>query len=391
MTVNNKNSSVPKLRFKEFKGDWQVKKLGDVCEKESSSISANSIANNNGEYKIYGASGLLKNIDFYTQEKSYIAIIKDGSGVGRTLLCSKKSSVIGTLDILKNKNKNVLKFILETIDKISFNKYIVGGAIPHIYFKDYSKNNIFVPNPKEQQKIADCLTSLDDLITTQDRKLQNLKTHKKGLMQKLFPATNQTTPQLRFTEFSGDWQVKKLGDIGKASMCKRILKSQTNTNKGIPFYKIGTFGKKEDAYISVELYENYKNKYSFPKKGDILISASGTIGRLVIYNDKPAYFQDSNIVWIANNENMVKNNFLFFIYQKTKWNTENSTIARLYNESLRSVLINTPKPKEQQKIADCLTSLDDLITAQSSKITTLKTHKKGLMQQLFPDNNRKMI
>ena len=107
------------------------------------------------------------------------------------------------------------------------------------------------------------------------------------------------------------WDIKTLGEIGKVSMCKRILKKQTSPIGDIPFYKIGTFGKIPNAFISKEVYKEYLSKYSFPKKGDILLSASGTIGRRVIYDGKPAYFQDSNIVWIANNEEKVLNEYPF--------------------------------------------------------------------------------
>ncbi len=201
------------------------------------------------------------------------------------------------------------------------------------------------------------------------------KEHKKGLM-----------PDFRFPEFldSGEWEEINLGSIGKVSMCKRILKDETKPYGDIPFYKIGTFGKQADAYISKDVYERYKSKYSYPKKGDILISASGTIGRLVIFNGEAAYFQDSNIVWIGNNENLVKNSFLFYCYKRIKWATDSNTIARLYNDNLSGMKIFITSMPEQTKIATCLSSLDDLITTQTQKIEALKTHKKGLMQQLFP-------
>ena len=116
--------------------------------------------------------------------------------------------------------------------------------------------------------------------------------------------------------FSGNEKAKivkiSLGDIGPICMCKRILKSQTNTVEGVPFYKIGTFGKKADAYISKETFDEYQSKYNFPKKGDVLISAAGTIGRTVVYDGEPAYFQDSNIVWIDNDESIVLNSYLRF-------------------------------------------------------------------------------
>ena len=262
-------------------------------------------------------------------------------------------------------------------------------------FKEIQKTKIeviptFSPNKKEQQKIAACLTALDDLISAATEQLDALKQHKQGLMQQLFPAQGETVPRLRFAEFrdAGEWERKKLENVGEPLMCKRIFKSQTITNSenAVPFYKIGTFGRVADSYISCELYNEYKGKYSFPNKGEILISASGTIGRLVVYNGEAAYFQDSNIVWLGHNEELVKNNFLFYCYSILNWQTsDGGIIKRLYNSDLNNIKVCFPKAKkEQQKIAACLTALDDLISAQRQKIAKLKTHKHGLMQQLFP-------
>gem|GEM_PF-6751087 len=171
-------------------------------------------------------------------------------------------------------------------------------------------------------------------------------------------------------------------------MCKRIFKEETtsNPNNGIPFYKIGTFGRLADAYISKEIYEEYKSKYSFPKIGDILISASGTIGRLVIYDGSPAYFQDSNIIWLDHSEDIVLNCFLFYCYSNLKWQTsDGGVISRLYNSDFKRIKIKYPDNKqEQQKIAACLSSLDEVITAESQKLELLKEYKKGLLQNLFP-------
>jgi len=204
---------------------------------------------------------------------------------------------------------------------------------------------------------------------------------------------SKRVPKLRFKEFKsdGEWEEKRLGDIGKISMCKRILKHQTSEIGDIPFFKIGTFGKEPDAYITKELYEEFKTKYSYPKKGDILISASGTIGRLVIFDGSSAYFQDSNIVWIDNNDKLVKNSFLFYIYQNIKWTTDDNTIPRLYNDNLRNMEIIIPKnSKEQQKIANTLSSLDNLIMSEDKKLQALQTYKKGLMQQLFPKEGERV-
>ncbi|MDX4047699.1 restriction endonuclease subunit S [Aliarcobacter skirrowii] len=190
-------------------------------------------------------------------------------------------------------------------------------------------------------------------------------------------------PKLRFKEFSGKWEKKTVGDVGKVSMCKRILKDQTTSDGDIPFYKIGTFGKEPDAFISKEIFEEFKAKYSFPKEGEILISASGTIGRTVIYDGSPSYFQDSNIVWIANNEKLALNKFLLYCYENTRWNTENTTIARLYNENLRNIPLILPSKQEQEKIALFFTSIDTKIEQLSKKEELLQQYKKGVMQKIF--------
>ncbi|WP_425391629.1 restriction endonuclease subunit S [Ekhidna sp.] len=148
-----------------------------------------------------------------------------------------------------------------------------------------------------------------------------------------------------------DWQYLTLGDIGKISMCKRIFKDQTSEVGDIPFYKIGTFGKEANAFISKELYDDFRSKYSFPKTGDILISASGTIGRRVVYDGEPGYFQDSNIIWIDNDENQVSNEFLYHFYGYCDWNpSKGATISRLYNDDLRRITIPIPPLPEQKQI-----------------------------------------
>ena len=164
-----------------------------------------------------------------------------------------------------------------------------------------------------------------------------------------------------------------LGSIGDICMCKRILKQQTSDKGDIPFYKIGTFGKVPNSFISKELFYKYKEKYNYPLMGDVLISASGTIGRAVIFDGKDAYFQDSNIVWIKNDESKVLNKYLYYYYQIAKWNVaEGGTIQRLYNDNLRKTLIPIPysddKQKslsEQQRIVSILDKFDTLTTSIS--------------------------
>ena len=150
-----------------------------------------------------------------------------------------------------------------------------------------------------------------------------------------------------------------LGDIGSICMCKRILKSQTNTVGGVPFYKIGTFGKEADAYISQEIFNEYRSKYNFPKKGDVLISAAGTIGRTVVYDGKSAYFQDSNIVWIDNDESIVLNSYLRYCYELKPWKaSEGGTIPRLYNDNIAKAVIAVPSIEEQKRVVSILDRFD---------------------------------
>lgn len=192
---------------------------------------------------------------------------------------------------------------------------------------------------------------------------------------------NQKTPE--------GWSVKKLGDIGKISMCKRIMKHETNPLQGIPFYKIGTFAGKPDSYISEELYHEYRNKYPYPKKGDILISAAGTIGRTVIFDGKDAYFQDSNIVWIANDETKALNRYLVYYYTTSPWYaTTGGAISRLYNENIANAKLLLPPLPEQEKIAGILGMWDEAIEKLSGLIEQKKLLKKGLMQKLLTGKTR---
>ena len=191
-------------------------------------------------------------------------------------------------------------------------------------------------------------------------------------------------PKIRFKEFEGEWEDHTLGDFGHISMCKRIFKNQTSPDGDIPFFKIGTFGYTPDAYISRKLYEEYRQLYPFPHKGDILISAAGTIGRTVEYMGEDAYYQDSNIVWL-NHSNDIDNKFLKYLYSHTNWNNlEGATIKRLYNSILLSTKSNCPSLAEQQKIASFFTTIDAQISASTSRLASLKQIKAASLQAMFP-------
>lgn len=187
-----------------------------------------------------------------------------------------------------------------------------------------------------------------------------------------------------------DWEVKRLGEIGEPCMCKRILKEQTSPTGDIPFYKIGTFGGIPDAYISRELFEQYKEQYNYPKKGTLLLSAAGTIGRVVVFDGKDSYFQDSNIVWIDNDETKVTNDFLFYCYSRMQWKTEEGGIvSRLYNANLKSTSFIAPKSlAEQERIAKALSDVDALISTTEKLIQKKKNIKQGAMQNLLTGKKR---
>jgi len=162
---------------------------------------------------------------------------------------------------------------------------------------------------------------------------------------------------------SGPVEQMTIGDIGKISMCKRVLKSQTSDEGEIPFYKIGTFGRQANAFITKELFEEYKSKYSYPNKGDILISASGTIGRTVVFDGEPAYFQDSNIVWVANDESKVTNAYLQLYYKTSPWKPrEGGTITRLYNDIIESTPIAVPSKDDQANMVEKFGCLEETYT-----------------------------
>ncbi|WP_195273925.1 restriction endonuclease subunit S [Blautia massiliensis (ex Durand et al. 2017)] len=197
-------------------------------------------------------------------------------------------------------------------------------------------------------------------------------------------------PTIRFRGFDDEWEQRKFGELGSVAMCKRIFKEQTSPVGDIPFYKIGTFGAEPDAFISRELFEEYKEKFQYPKIGDMLISASGTIGRTVEYDGEEAYFQDSNIVWFKHDER-VDNSFLKCIYGIIKWSgIEGSTIKRLYNDNFLKTEFYMPSVAEQEKVGEYFANLDHIITLHQRKCDETKKLKKYMLQKMFPQNGSKV-
>jgi type I restriction enzyme S subunit len=189
---------------------------------------------------------------------------------------------------------------------------------------------------------------------------------------------------LRFPEFKGEWEVKKLGENCNILMCKRIFASQTTEKGDVPFYKIGTIGNTADAYISKKIFEEYKNKYNYPHKGEILVTCAGTVGKCLIFDGKDAYFQDSNIVWIDNPNKKVINDFLYYFISRVNWSKLNSTtITRIYNDNLRDLEIQFPLTEEQKKITEFLALLDERILTQNKIIGQYKSLIKGITHYIL--------
>ena len=255
-----------------------------------------------------------------------------------------------------SENETSIKFLYYYLkNNISYFRAasISMGALPQISLPITEKFKLPVPPMEVQREIVRILDSFTLLTAELTARKKQYEFYRDFL--------------LSFDELDkngGGCELKMLGDIGEVRMCKRILKEQTSANGEIPFYKIGTFGKEADAYISKELFDEYRSKYSYPKIGEVLISASGTIGRAVIFNGNDAYFQDSNIVWIENDEGQVLNRYLFYFYQIADWNiAEGGTIKRLYNDNLKKIKIPVPSLQTQQKVVEILDKFDTLVNS----------------------------
>jgi type I restriction-modification system specificty subunit len=195
----------------------------------------------------------------------------------------------------------------------------------------------------------------------------------------------RSTPYLRFKKFKEKWQLKVLGNLGSVAMNKRIFKEETSEVGEIPFYKIGTFGREPDSFITREKFEEYKSKYPHPEIGDILISASGSIGRTVEYLGEEAYFQDSNIVWLKHDERL-DNSFLKQFYSIVKWQgIEGTTIKRLYNKNILETPIALPSVSEQSAIGSLFRTLDDLLASYKNNLANYQSFKATMLSKMFPE------
>ncbi len=397
--------AIPKLRFKEFKGEWARKSLGEIftifngyafssdhsrdtgCRwVKIADVGINEINHDSTSY--LPSEYAEKYSKFLLAEGDYVVALTRPILGGKLKIAKVDSQLNGSLlnqRVGKLVSENNLTFVYSLLQKASLiariENRIAGTDPPNLSPNEINSLKQSLPSLPEQQKIASFLSAVDEKIQQLTRKKELLEQYKKGVMQQLFFG------KLRFKDENGKpyakWEEKRLGDVGKIRMCKRIFSNQTSETGDIPFYKIGTFGKLADAYIPRSLFIEFKNKYPFPKVGDILMSASGTLGRTVIYDGSDAYFQDSNIVWIENNEELVTNAFLFYVYQVVRYKSEGGTIQRLYNDIINRASFLRPSLEEQQKVTSFLTALDAKIESVATQIAHAQTFKKGLLQQMF--------
>ena len=266
------------------------------------------------------------------------------------------------MKILKPKNQFVnLRYCYHYIKTINFDV----TEHKRIWISKYSQLEVPILSLEIQEKIVKILDKFTNYVTELQSELQSRTKQYNYYRDKLLSEQylNKISEKIdKFEDKEYKLRVTTLGEIGEIKMCKRILKEQTSTKGTVPFYKIGTFGKKADSFISREIFEEYKKKYSYPKKGEVLISASGTIGRTVIFDGEDCYFQDSNIVWLSHNESKVLNKYLYYYYQIVNWNpSSGGTIKRMYNYNLVNMKIFLPPIEIQDKVVKVLDKFQELL------------------------------
>lgn len=319
-----------------------------------------------GEIPVYGSGGIMTYVDTFAFDKPSVLIPRKGS-IDKLYYVDTPFWNVDTIfytDI--DTTKAIPRYVYHCLLREHLEQYNTAGGVPSLTQKVLNKIQIPVPPLPVQQEIIRILDNFTELTAELTAELTLRKKQYEHYRDTLLSFDDiRLTDQMNN---GGGYNYRvKLGKIGKVCMCKRILKNQTSTTGDIPFYKIGTFGKTADAFISRALFEDYKTNFPFPKKGAILISAAGTIGRSVIYDGKPAYYQDSNIVWIDNDESIALNKWLFYCYQMSPWHiSTGGTIARLYNDNIANAEIPLPPLDMQERITSVLDKFNALCTDLAS-------------------------
>lgn len=388
------NGLVPSLRFQGFDEAWEQSLIGNqqlFSLHKGKGIAKDDIALN-------GITQCIRYGELYTHYNEVIdtVISKTNYPVSELFLSKEKDVIIPSsgetkLDIAKAScvlHANIalgsdLNIIRTKLNGVFFSYYLNGSkryeiakvaqgdSVVHLYMSQLKKISIDFPSPSEQSKIASFLSSLDDLIALEGEKLLSLKTHKKGLMQQLFPANGVTTPTLRFQGFHGAWEETKIGEVCDLYQPETITSSELSFKGAFTVYGANGIIGKYDKFNHLE--------------SEVIVTCRGaTCGEVHKTKEKS---------WITGNAMVVsaKKDFFTkpFLYELLRFDGLKSVISgsaqpQITRAGFSPLIIKFPKIPEQTKIASLLSSFDDLITAQGEKIDTLKTLKKGLMQQLFP-------
>ena len=407
--------SVPKLRFPEFRdaGDWEIKQFSKyiVLYRGSSPRPIQSYLSSDSSGVNWIKIGDTKSAKNFVISQVEEKITPEGAkksrkvNVGELILANSMSygktyqlAIDGYIYdgwfVLRDYEKYFDKqFLLQLLNseymQNQYERFSAGGIVQNISSDIVYKTVLPHTSLKEQKKIADCLSFINDRITLETQKLDTLKAHKKGLMQQLFPAEGETLPKLRFPEFhdSGEWEIKKLGEV-----CDCIVPGRDKPKSftgDIPWVTIPDIqGLRINSSINKLGLSTNEIKECGAKivpKDSVIMSCVGTFG-LVSICDQDLVINQQLHAWIPTPK--INNYYLAYclILQKQQMErmATNTTIAYLNKSTCNAITIPLASLSEQQKIADCLTSIDEAIAAQSQAIDLLKLHKKGLMQQLFP-------
>jgi len=398
-----KEGVVPRLRFPEFRnaGEWEVKKIVDIFRVTRGEVLSMKLVSESYStetpYPVYSSQTKNNGLSGYYSDYLYedaITWTTDGANAGDVKYRKGKFYCTNVCGVLISEDGYANSFVAELLNTVT-KKHVSYVGNPKLMNGVMAQIQIPFPQIKEQQKIADCLSSLDEVIELEAQKLEALKTHKKGLMQQLFPREGETTPHLRFPEFrdAGPWEVKSIKELSDKVTQGGTPNTSINEywDGDIPWITPAEMGNDaEYHYIAntnrtISMLGLKNSSAELLPKNSVIISSRAPIGYVAINKLEMATNQGCKGI-IPKVD--VYYDFLYFCLLNAQRHLNDLGAGAGFKELSTSVLkkfqIPVPKLPEQQKIADCLSSLDRVIELEAQKLEALKAHKKGLLQQLFP-------